>query len=141
MMPRRALPPEVVAARGSRGRGSATPSRVIDNEYLLQFIDSSDEGITQRTGIRERRWIAEGENIETLSLEAANQAIERAGIDRSEIGAVILSTISHYHQTPALAPKLATELGIPDAAAYDISAACGQFKGRLEPRPAVTTGN
>ncbi|MGC3993116.1 MAG: beta-ketoacyl-ACP synthase III [Propionicimonas sp.] len=107
--------------------GSATPSRVIDNEYFLQFIDSSDEWITQRTGIRERRWIGEGENIETLSLEAAGKAIERAGIDRSEIGAVILSTISHYHQTPALAPKLATELGIPDAAAYDVSAACAGF--------------
>lgn len=107
--------------------GSATPSRVIDNEYLLQFIDSSDEWITQRTGIRERRWIAEDENIETLSLTAARQAIERAGIDPTEIGALILATISHYHQTPALAPKLATELGIPDAAAYDISAACAGF--------------
>ncbi|MFT4110861.1 beta-ketoacyl-ACP synthase III [Propionicimonas sp.] len=107
--------------------GSATPSRVIDNEYFLQFIDSSDEWITQRTGIRERRWIGEGENIESLSLEAAGKAIERAGIDPAEIGAVILSTISHYHQTPALAPKLATQLGIPDAAAYDISAACAGF--------------
>ncbi len=107
--------------------GSATPSRVIPNEYLLQFIDSSDEWITQRTGIRERRWIGEGENIETLSLTAAEQAISRAGIDRSQIGAVILSTISHYHQTPALAPQLATKLGIPDAAAYDISAACAGF--------------
>ena len=107
--------------------GSATPSRVIDNEFLLQYIDSSDEWITQRTGIKERRWVAEGENIETLAMEAASKAIERAGIDRAEIGAVILSTISHYHQTPALAPKLAYQLGIPDAAAYDISAACAGF--------------
>ena len=100
--------------------GSATPSRVIDNEYLLQYIDSSDEWITQRTGIRERRWIAEDESIETLSLAAARQAIERAGIGVDEIDAVILSTISHYHQTPALAPQLADKLGIPDAAAFDI---------------------
>ncbi len=107
--------------------GSATPSRVIPNEFLLQYIDSSDEWITQRTGIKERRWVAEGETIETLSMEAATKAIERAGIDRSEIGALILSTISHYHQTPALAPKLAYQLGIPDAAAYDISAACAGF--------------
>jgi len=107
--------------------GSAAPSRVVPNEYLLEFIDSSDEWITQRTGIKERRWIGEGENIETLSLAASEQAIERAGIDRTQIGAVILSTISHYHQTPALAPQLATKLGIPDAAAYDISAACAGF--------------
>ena len=54
--------------------GSATPSRVIDNEYLLAHIDSSDEWITQRTGIKERRWIGEDENIETLSLTAGEQA-------------------------------------------------------------------
>ena len=111
--------------------GSATPSKVIDNEYLLQFIDSSDEWITQRTGIKERRWVAEGETIESLCLEAAGKAIERSGIEASTIGAVILSTISHYHQTPALAPKLAAELGIGDAAAYDISAACAGFSYAL----------
>ena len=107
--------------------GAATPSRVIDNEYLLQYIDSSDEWITQRTGIRERRWIGEDEDIKTLSLTAGRQAIERAGVDVAEIDAVILSTISHYHQTPALAPQLATELGLTDAAAFDISAACAGF--------------
>ena len=107
--------------------GSAVPSKVIDNEHLLQYIESSEEWITQRTGIKERRWIAEDESIETLSLAAAEQAIERAGISVDQIDAVILSTISHYHQTPALAPQLATKLGIPDAAAYDISAACAGF--------------
>lgn len=107
--------------------GAATPSRVIDNEYLLQYIDSSDEWITQRTGIRERRWIGEDEDIKTLSLTAGRQAIERAGVDVAEIDAVILSTISHYHQTPALAPQLATELGLTDAAAFDISAACAGY--------------
>jgi 3-oxoacyl-[acyl-carrier-protein] synthase III len=107
--------------------GSATPSRVIDNEYLCQFIDSSDEWITQRTGIKERRWIGEGENIETLSLTAATSAIERSGIPADHIDAVIVATISHYHQTPALAPKLAHLLGLGDAAAYDISAACAGF--------------
>ena len=107
--------------------GSATPSRVIPNEFLLQYIDSSDEWITQRTGIKERRWIAEDENITTLCLVAARSAIERSGIAADQIDAVILSTISHFHQTPALAPQLATELGIPDAAAFDISAACAGF--------------
>lgn len=107
--------------------GSATPSRVLDNEYMCQFIDSSDEWITQRTGIRERRWIGEGETLESLSLEASQKAIERAGLAPSDIDGVILATISHFHQTPALAPLLAHRLGIPDAAAYDISAACAGF--------------
>jgi len=107
--------------------GSGTPSRVVPNEFFLDYIDSSDEWITQRTGIKERRWVSEDESITTLSLDAARSAIERAGIAVDQIDAVILSTISHYHQTPALAPQLATELGIPDAAAYDISAACAGF--------------
>ncbi len=107
--------------------GSAVPSRVIDNDYLCQFIDSSDEWITQRTGIKERRWVGEGENIETLSITAATSAIERSGIAPKDIDAVIVSTISHYEQTPALAPKLAHLLGLDDAAAYDISAACAGF--------------
>jgi 3-oxoacyl-[acyl-carrier-protein] synthase-3 len=107
--------------------GSATPSRVIDNEYLLQFIDSSDEWITQRTGIRERRWIGEGESIWTLAVEAGRKAIDRSGVSPDEIDALILSTISHYEETPALAPRLASEFGLTDAAAYDVSAACAGF--------------
>ena len=123
---------EIKASTGPRyariyGVGSATPSRVIDNAYLLQFLDSSDEWITQRTGIRERRWIGEDESIRTLSLTAARQAIERAQVPLDQIDGLILATISHYHQTPALAPQLATELGIPNAAAFDISAACAGF--------------
>lgn len=120
--------------------GSATPSRVLDNDYMCQFIDSSDEWIRQRTGIRERRWIAEGENIMTLSLEASRIAIERAGLTPDQIDAVILSTISHFHQTPALAPQVATELGIPDAAAFDISAACAGFCYGLAQAEALVRG-
>jgi 3-oxoacyl-[acyl-carrier-protein] synthase III len=121
--------------------GSATPSRVIDNEFLLQYIDSSDEWITQRTGISERRWIGEGENIETLSMTAATSAIERSGVDPAQIDAIIVSTISHYHQTPALAPKLAHLLGLDDAAAYDISAACAGFSyGLAQAESMIRTG-
>ncbi len=107
--------------------GSALPSRVIDNSYLLQYIDSSDEWITQRTGIRERRWIAEDESIFSLTVEAGRKAVERSGVDPSQIDALILATVSHFERTPALAPRLATELGLHDAAAYDISAACAGF--------------
>lgn len=107
--------------------GSAVPSRVLDNEYMVQFIDSSDEWIQQRTGIRERRWLGEGESLESLCLAAATSAIERAGLELSQIDGLLLATVSHYNQTPALAPKLAVQLGLTDAVAYDISAACAGF--------------
>ena len=107
--------------------GSATPSRVIPNEFLLQYIDSSDEWITQRTGIKERRWIAEDENIWTLTVEAGRKALDRSGVSVDQFDALILSSVSHYEKTPALAPRLATELGMTDAAAFDISAACAGF--------------
>jgi len=120
--------------------GSATPSRVIDNEYLCQFIDSSDEWITQRTGISERRWVAEDENIETLSVAAATSALDRSGVARDQIDAVIVATISHYYQTPALAPKLAGLLGLGDVAAYDISAACAGFSYAVAQAEALVRG-
>ncbi|PKQ30925.1 MAG: 3-oxoacyl-ACP synthase [Actinobacteria bacterium HGW-Actinobacteria-2] len=120
--------------------GSATPSRVIDNDYLCQFIDSSDEWITQRTGIKQRRWVGEGENIETLSVTAATSALDRSGIPRDQIDAVIVATISHYYQTPALAPKLAHLLGLGDVAAYDISAACAGFSYAVAQAEALVRG-
>jgi 3-oxoacyl-[acyl-carrier-protein] synthase-3 len=109
------------------GVGKALPSRVVDNAEMCTYIDSSDEWIQQRTGITERRWIAEGESIETLARDASLNAISNAGIDAAEIDAVIVSTVSYFHQTPGLAPKLAFEVGAVGAAAYDISAACAGF--------------
>ena len=94
----------------------------------VHYIDSSDEWIQQRTGIVERRWVGEGETVETLSLDAARQAIERPASTASDIDAVIVSTVTHFLQTPALAaaarrPSSAST----DAAAFDISAACAGF--------------
>ncbi len=106
---------------------SAIPSRVVDNAEMCTYIDSSDEWIQQRTGIIERRWVAEGEDAESLALDCGAKAIERAGLTASDIDAVIVSTISHYKQTPALAPQIAAKLGTEGAAAFDISAACAGF--------------
>jgi len=106
---------------------SAVPSRVVDNAEMCTYIDSSDEWIQQRTGIVERRWVAEGEDAESLAMDAATKAIERAGLTASDIDAVIISTVSHFKQTPGLAPKLAAKLGTDGAAAFDISAACAGF--------------
>ena len=105
---------------------SYVPSRVVDNAEMCTFIDSSDEWIQQRTGIAERRWVGEGETVETMALAAARTAVERAGIDPADIGAVIVSTVTYFHQTPSLAAKLAHELGT-NGAAFDISAACAGF--------------
>lgn len=105
---------------------SFVPSRVVDNAEMCTYIDSSDEWIQQRTGIAERRWVGEGETVETMALDAARTALERAGIEASELGAVIISTVTYFHQTPSLAAKVAFRLG-STAAAFDISAACAGF--------------
>lgn len=106
---------------------SAIPSRVVDNAEMCTYIDSSDEWIQQRTGIVERRWVAEGETAESLALDAGAKAIEKAGLAPSEVDAVIVATVSQYVQTPGLAPIVAAKLGAKGAAAFDISAACAGF--------------
>lgn len=105
---------------------SFVPSRVVDNAEMCTYIDSSDEWIQQRTGIAERRWVGDGEDVESMALGAARKAIDRAGIAGADLGAVIVSTVSYFHQTPSLAAKLAHLLG-STGAAYDVSAACAGF--------------
>ncbi len=106
--------------------GSAVPSRVVDNAEMCTYIDSSDEWIQQRTGIVERRWVGEGEDVMTLGLAASRQAMERAGLTGGDIDAVIVATVSYFHQTPSMAAVLADQLG-STGAAFDISAACAGF--------------
>lgn len=109
------------------GIGAYVPSRVVDNAEMCTYIDSSDEWIQQRTGIVERRWVGEGETVESLTLEAARKAMEHAGVEATDIDAVIVSTVSHLVQTPSLAAIVAAKLGTDGAAAFDISAACAGF--------------
>ncbi|MFV0406061.1 MAG: beta-ketoacyl-ACP synthase III [Propioniciclava sp.] len=122
----------LTAATGSAharilGLGAAIPSRVVDNEEMCTYIDSSDEWIQQRTGIRERRWVADGESLMTLSLDAARAALNHASLDAAAVDVVIVATVSHLLQTPSLAAVIAAEIGATDAAAFDISAACAGF--------------
>ncbi|HET7385067.1 MAG TPA: beta-ketoacyl-ACP synthase III [Nocardioidaceae bacterium] len=109
------------------GLGSYRPSRVIPNADVIEAIDSSDEWIQQRSGIRQRRWAAEHETVQSMSVEASRKAIERAGVDPAQIDAVVVATVSHMLQTPAIATAIAYELGLPQPAAFDISAACAGF--------------
>jgi 3-oxoacyl-[acyl-carrier-protein] synthase III len=109
------------------GIGGYRPSRVIPNSEVIAAIDSSDEWIQQRSGIRQRRWATPEETVQMMSVAAARKAIDQAGISAEQIDCVIVATVSHMLQTPAIATKIAHELGTNKASAFDISAACAGF--------------
>jgi 3-oxoacyl-[acyl-carrier-protein] synthase-3 len=109
------------------GVGSYRASRVIPNSEIVDAIDSSDEWIQQRSGIKTRRWAAEDETVQSMSVAASRQALERAGIDVAQVDAIVVATVSHMFQTPAVATAIAYELGANQPAAFDISAACAGF--------------
>ena len=100
------------------GVGAYRPVRLVPNSEVVDAIDSSDEWIQQRSGIKTRRWAGP---------EASRIAIERAGLDPAQIDCVVVATVSHLLQTPAVATAIAHELGTTNAAAFDISAACSGF--------------
>ena len=109
------------------GVGGYRPTRVVPNEVILEKIDSSDEWIRSRSGIETRHWAGPEETVAAMSVEAAGKAIADAGIDASQVGAVVVSTVSHFAQTPAIATSIADQLGTEKAAAFDISAGCAGF--------------
>lgn len=107
--------------------GGFRPSRVVTNEEMCTMVDSTPEWIEQRTGIVERRWCTPEETLEVMALEASRRALERSGLQPSHIDVVLLASVSHYRQFPALAPQLATKLGIDGPGAFDIGAGCAGF--------------
>jgi 3-oxoacyl-[acyl-carrier-protein] synthase-3 len=109
------------------GLGSYRASRVIPNAEIVDAIDSSDEWIQQRSGIKTRRWAAPDETVQSMSVAASRKAIEHAGIDVAQVDAIVVATVSHMFQTPAVATAIAHELGTDRPAAFDISAACAGF--------------
>ena len=109
------------------GLGAYRPSRVVPNADVVEAIDSSDEWIQQRSGIRQRRWATPEETVQMMSVAASREALERAGIAAAQIDCVVVATVSHLLQTPAVATAIAHELGTERAAAFDISAACAGF--------------
>ncbi|WP_418956884.1 ketoacyl-ACP synthase III [Streptomyces tritici] len=109
------------------GVGGYRPTRVVPNEVILERIDSSDEWIRSRSGIATRHWASPEETVTAMSVEASGKAIADAGIDPGQIGAVIVSTVSHFKQTPAVATEIADKIGAGKPAAFDISAGCAGF--------------
>ncbi|WBQ02881.1 beta-ketoacyl-ACP synthase III [Kribbella sp. CA-293567] len=109
------------------GLGSYRPRRVVPNSEILEQIDSSDEWIQTRSGIKERRWAEDDETVLMMSTHSAKEALADAGIDPAQIGCVIVATVTHLYQTPAIATQVAVAVGAPTAAAFDVSAACAGF--------------
>jgi len=124
--------PDLIQPQGAKhsrimSLGAARGDTVVPNDDLVGPIDSSDEWIRQRTGIIERRRSSKNEQAVDLAETASKEAIEKAGIEPSQIGAVIVSTISNSVQTPSLASLLADRIGATPAPAYDVSAACAGY--------------
>jgi 3-oxoacyl-[acyl-carrier-protein] synthase-3 len=108
------------------GVGGYRPERVVMNSELIEAIDSSDEWIQERSGIKSRRFAAKDESVVDMSESATREALVAAGLEASDVDAVVVATVTHPYQTPAAAPILADRLGIRGAA-FDISAACAGY--------------
>lgn len=107
--------------------GAARGDLTVTNDDIAGPINSSDEWITQRTGIITRMRASKDRSLMDMAVEASNEAIKKAGIQPSEIEAVIFSTITHPYQTPSAAALLAELIGANPAPAFDISAACAGY--------------
>jgi 3-oxoacyl-[acyl-carrier-protein] synthase III len=109
------------------GFGCHVPERVMTNDELARMVETSDEWIMERTGIRERRLAAPEEALSDLCLPAARQALEHAGVVAKDIDLIIVATVTPDMFFPSTGVLLADQLGSPDAAAYDLSAGCTGF--------------
>ena len=108
--------------------GGAIPGRTVTNEDLSRMVDTSDEWITSRTGIRTRHWCTEDESAATLAISAAKQALARSGLAPAQIGCCICATLSAPDATPSVACQVQAALGLPeDRPALDVNAACSGF--------------
>jgi 3-oxoacyl-[acyl-carrier-protein] synthase-3 len=109
------------------GLGCYVPDRVLTNDELATLVDTSDEWITTRTGIKERRIADRDQAMTDLSLPACRRALEMADVDPASIDLLIVATVTPDMAFPSTGALLAAELGMPDAAAYDLSAGCTGF--------------
>ena len=124
--PERALRPATIGAVGM-----AVPGRVVTNEPIAERFGIDPGWIVERTGVRERRILDEGETLLDLAAEAAGAALEWAALEPSALDQVLVATMSHDRLTPNLAPLVAEEIGASGAGALDVGAACTGFVGAL----------
>ncbi|MFD6856146.1 beta-ketoacyl-ACP synthase III [Rhodococcus sp. NPDC060086] len=109
------------------GLGAYRPRRVVPNSEIVDQIDSSDEWIKTRSGISSRRFADDDETIISMSVAASRDALAAAGLEADQIDAVVLATSSQMVLGPSAGAVVATELGMKDTAAYDVSAGCAGF--------------
>ena len=109
------------------GLGVKVPDRVVTNEDLKQYVDTSDEWIRERTGIRERRMASKDEALSDIALPASRTALAQAGVEGKDIDLLIVATVTPDMAFPSTGAILADKLGAVDAAAYDLSAGCTGF--------------
>ena len=109
------------------GLGVYSPEHVVTNQDFERSLDTSDQWIVERTGIRERRWAAEGETLASMCKTASERAMQRASITAPDVDAIVLGTASADRLLPSTACDLQAILGAERAAAFDISAACSGF--------------
>jgi 3-oxoacyl-[acyl-carrier-protein] synthase-3 len=109
------------------GVGSALPKRKVTNDELAATVDTSDEWIVERTGIRSRYIAAEGETTGSLALEAARNALDHAGLSAKDVDLIVLATATPDQTFPSTATKVQAALGIDDCIAFDVHAVCTGF--------------
>ncbi len=131
--------------RGGRARitgiGAGLAGQVVDNTYFTSRLDTSEEWIVRRTGIRERRWLDDGVSLGNLAEEACREALGDAGCSPADVDQVIVSTITPDLITPGLAPALIDALGMREIPALDLNAACAGFLYGLDQAAAqIETG-
>ncbi len=109
------------------GCGSYLPDRVLTNKELAERVDTTDEWIRQRTGIRERRIAAEGEMTSDLGLKASEAALQRAGLEAGDVDMIVCATSTPDETFPATATRIQAGLGMTRGAAFDVQAVCSGF--------------
>lgn len=124
-----------------RGMGSYVPSNKVDNQALCQRVDTSDEWIRTRTGIRERRLAEDGQACSDLALEAATRALKDATMERDQIDLVIVATITPDMSFPSTACMLQHKLGLGKVASFDLEAACSGFLYALDVADGMLASN
>jgi 3-oxoacyl-[acyl-carrier-protein] synthase-3 len=112
---------------GIAGTGAYVPERIVPNSWFEGFLDTSDEWIVQRTGIRERRFAAEDEATSDLCVHAARRALEAAELAPEDLDLIVVGTLTPDHLLPSCACLVQTKLGATNAGAFDVNAACTGF--------------
>jgi 3-oxoacyl-[acyl-carrier-protein] synthase-3 len=110
-----------------KGCGAYLPTRIVTNEELAKKVETSDEWIQQRTGIKQRHIAADGEFTSHLAIQASERALAHAGLKPSDLDLIVLATATPDETFPATATRVQATLGMTNGAAFDVQAVCAGF--------------